>query len=179
MTFSRAVAIQRLAPPDWSVLRTLRLKALRDAPHALLGDLKREAARSPAEWQLLMKRQTWFAARSGGRAVGLVSSLRDPDSDERYVESMWVDAAFRGRGVVGALLEAVEHLAIREGRSVLLLWVLEGNAAAADAYRRYGFRESGLRQSVPGRPELIETQFFLDVPSHRFLPAIPSLFVGQ
>jgi ribosomal protein S18 acetylase RimI-like enzyme len=179
MTFSRSIKIHHLTPPDWPVLRTLRLRALRDAPHAFLGNLNREAARSAMQWQLLLQNQTWFAAKAGGRPVGLVSSFPDPDPGHRSIESMWVAAAFRGRGVVGALLDAVEQLAIQESQSTLLLWVLEGNTPAADAYRRHGFRESGRRQPVPGHPELTETQFFLEVPSQRFVPAGPPLFVGQ
>jgi ribosomal protein S18 acetylase RimI-like enzyme len=179
MTFPSTVAIQRLAPADWSVLRVLRLNALRDSPQAFLGDLGRENARSPAEWRLLAQERDWFAAICQGRPVGLASSVRDPETDHRSVESLWVETGFRDRGIATALLEAVERLVIQEGKALLRLWVLEGNAAAAETYRRYGFRESGERQPVPGHPQLLETQFVLTVPSRRITAAVPPLSVGR
>jgi len=179
MNSPSSIDVHRLAPPEWSVLRRLRLNALRDSPQAFLGDPQTEAARSPEEWQVRMQNRVWFAAASDGRPVGLGSTVRDPDTDERYVESMWVEPDSRGRGVASAVLRAVEHLAVSEGKTVLLLWVLDGNPSAAEVYRRYGFRESGVRQSISGHPELIETQFRLSVPSRPIVVTTPLIFAAR
>jgi len=166
---SSSTEVRRLTPPDWPVLKSLRLEALRDSPFAFLGNLIRESAKTSEQWVDLLNGQAWFAAFSAQQAVGLVSSLRDPLTDDRYVESMWVHVDHRGRGVAGLLLREVERLVLAESKPELRLWVLSGNDSAAVAYRRYGFRESGRHQPVPDLPGVTETEFRLTIPSDRLL----------
>ncbi|MDX1344493.1 MAG: GNAT family N-acetyltransferase, partial [Sedimenticolaceae bacterium] len=47
----------------------------------------------------------------------------------------------RGKGIVGRMLEQVEHLARDRGCCKLTLEVLEGNEAARQAYSKAGFRD--------------------------------------
>lgn len=73
--------------------------------------------------------------------VGLVGCFEDDGECE--VVSMWVDLAWRGKGVVDALLQAVERHARTSGYSELVLDVKEGNERAIRAYRRNGFAVVG------------------------------------
>lgn len=157
------VAVQRLR--DGEVLRSLRLEALADAPAAFLGHWAEEAGRRNEEWQQAVVRGVWFAALVEQVPVGLVSVVLDAGTQERYVESMWVRAQWRGRGVVDALLAAVEAYVVGCGGAVLRLWVLAGNDTAARAYQRYGFRPTGLRQPVPAQAGVIEEEYAIAVPS--------------
>jgi GNAT superfamily N-acetyltransferase len=164
MTSSK-VEVSRLSPADWEVLQDLRLRALKEAPDALLGDLAREAHRSPAEWMAFAFRHDWFAATLGGDPAGVASSLIDPATQDRFVESMWVHPRYRGVGVARHLLRAIEELVLNEGRRRIRLWVLEGNESAAALYRRYGFLETPTSQVVPGHPGLREIQFVVELRS--------------
>jgi GNAT superfamily N-acetyltransferase len=169
------ISVRRLGRADWPTLRSLRLQALADAPHAFLGDPLVEARSGQAGWEARFEGVAWFAAflPGDGRGsadqvpVGLVSSLRDPDSDDRYLESMWVSDGFHGRGVARALIDAIKGLARSEGKAMVRLWVLDGNGHAARVYTHYGFSTSGNRQAVPGHPELMETEFYISLPLAR------------
>lgn len=57
---------------------------------------------------------------------------------------MVVDAAWRGRGVGGALVEAAVDWSRKAGAHKLTLQVWPHNEAALRLYRRYGFAEEGL-----------------------------------
>lgn len=50
-----------------------------------------------------------------------------------------VAAEFRGRGLVGRMLERVEEIARQRGCCKMTLEVLQGNTAAQSAYRKAGF----------------------------------------
>jgi GNAT superfamily N-acetyltransferase len=158
---------RRFGPGDWRALRDLRLQALRDSPSAFLGSHAAEAARTPEQWRALASTRAWFAAEQGAEHVGLASVVRDPDSAEHYLESMWVRPDRRGQGVVAALLAAAEGVVVADGHDRLLLWVLDGNARAALAYERHGFAMTANRQTVPGHPGLKEQEYCLDVAARR------------
>ena len=153
--------VRRLASEDGETLSELRLAALTDSPDSFLGRLDEEAARSPEEWHSAVTRGVWFAAFADDAAAGLVSVVFDEQTQEHYAESMWVRPRRRGRGVATALLEAVVQYVAGQGGSALRLWVLDGNPSAVDAYQHFGFRPTGLRQSVPDHAGMVEEEFSL------------------
>ena len=67
---------------------------------------------------------------------------------------MWVDPAWRGRGIGQALLRAVFDWARSRGFRQLGLWAPEHHPAAIALYRRAGFRETGERRQLPSNTSL-------------------------
>jgi GNAT superfamily N-acetyltransferase len=68
--------------------------------------------------------------------------------------AMWVDPAFRRRGVGDVLVKWVIEWARGAGYSQMILWVTAGNANAERLYERNGFQRTGAEQDVrPGRLE--------------------------
>lgn len=69
----------------------------------------------------------------------------DPEAfpNEWYLDSIAVDAAFRGQGIGSQLLEAVDLLAIRDGEEVVGLSVDQLNPGAKKLYLREGFAVVG------------------------------------
>lgn len=57
---------------------------------------------------------------------------------------MMVDAAWRGRGVGSALMEACIAFATKHGAHKLILEVWPHNTAAQGLYRKFGFEQEGL-----------------------------------
>ncbi len=55
------------------------------------------------------------------------------------VHDVYVEPAYRGRGLSHRLLQRVEDAARARGCAKLTLEVLDGNAAATASYRRFGF----------------------------------------
>ena len=145
--------IRALREDEWSLLRELRLRALRDSPDAfspLAEDVAREAddywqrgARSFASPHAAL-----LIAERDGRAVGLVSATAAAGTG--YIGAMWLEPAARGSGLGRALLDAACAKLRERGCGRLALTVTETNAAAIQLYQSAGFALTG--ESKPLRP---------------------------
>ncbi len=62
---------------------------------------------------------------------------------------MWVAPQQRGRGLGGAIVDAVVAWARAEGHSRLLLGVGDDNAAAIALYASRGFEPTGVTSTLP------------------------------
>ena len=140
--------IKLLAPEEWHVLRTIRLRALLDSPRAFMSYYDTEARWSEAQWRQRFASGTWVVAIESGAVIGIAGLVDGYASDGRHVEWTWVDPTHRHRGVFRALLEALIDLERGNGACDLALWVLENNHAARKAYTRLDFRETGERQHL-------------------------------
>jgi RimJ/RimL family protein N-acetyltransferase len=81
-----------------------------------------------------------FLAEAGARLVGnLGVEVRRGIADL----GMMVDAAWRGRGVGSALMDACIAWATRHGAHKLVLEVWPHNTTAQGLYRKYGFEQEG------------------------------------
>jgi len=153
--------LRRLASHEVDLHRDLRLRALRDAPDSF-GDTLAEAAAQPQSyWEDLTRsvtepdRHVMFLACRGEAVLGSTYGLLDRGRTETgRVGGMWVDAAWRGRGVGRALLEAVFHWAREGGLKRLELWAPAHNPAAIALYSRAGFEATGPRCPLPSNPSL-------------------------
>src|SRR3954469_5992489 len=110
------VVVRRITPADGSLLRDLRLRALQDAPQAFASTYADELGRPQSEWDerggSAAGGAPRFAALAfvGAECVGLVGGFRN-DDDGHHADidlvSMWVEAAYRGSGVVEQLVFSV------------------------------------------------------------------------
>ncbi|MGH3445043.1 MAG: GNAT family N-acetyltransferase [Nocardioidaceae bacterium] len=149
------VTVRVIGADDWATWRDIRLRSLLDTPSAY-GSTYEQEADYPEE--------LWRSRTSGGAATDLgpgdsgPAVLAIPGDNERpgttpvgmsaafcdrpgwlHVVAMWVDPAWRGRGISHRLLDAiVEWAAPRRLR--LHLDVTLGNQAARTSYLSYGFR---------------------------------------
>ena len=139
--------IKLLAPEEWHVLRSTRLRALRESPTAFMSRYETEARWSEAQWRELPTAATWVVAVEGNTVIGIAGLMPD-HRGKRYVESIWVSPAHRRRhvfrSIIAALADRCRCLRLPE----LLLWVIEDNAAAIVAYTRVGFVPTGERQPI-------------------------------
>lgn len=107
---------------------SLDLDRLRDGVHALFEDASRGV---------------YYVAESGGRRVGQMMITYEW-SDWRngvfwWIQSVWVEPEFRGRGVFKALYRHVESKAREvEGVCGLRLYVESNNERAQGTYQRVG-----------------------------------------
>ncbi|WP_028049549.1 GNAT family N-acetyltransferase [Cellulomonas sp. URHD0024] len=165
--------VRRIRADEWSLVRTLRLDALRDpaAPLAFLESYD-DAATLPDEfWQ----------ARAAGSADGDHAAQLVAIDDDRWVGSttalvqrsgtqdhhgrliarsrpvlvgVYVRPSHRGTGVVGDLIEAAADWCRERGFTELVLNVHRDNHRAVAAYRRAGFVPSGLEFTGVIGPEI-------------------------
>lgn len=97
----------------------------------------------------------WLAVDNEGHGIGCVA-LRPLDASSAEVKRMFVEPAWRGRGVGRALMERVIAEARARGYAVLRLGTLHDMDAALALYLSLGFQSIGRYRA----DELIDTRFF-------------------
>lgn len=153
--------IRTLEAYEVKLHRSLRLRALRDAPDAF-GETWAEAASRPREyWQ----EQTHDVTESGSHVMflacqnnavqGSTYGLTDRDRPHAgRVGGMWVDSRWRRQGIGRALLKAVFAWAEEQNFTSLGLWAPAHSLAAVSLYRQMGFYKTGKQRSLPSNPAL-------------------------
>jgi GNAT superfamily N-acetyltransferase len=155
------VHLRKLESHEVNLHRDLRLRALRDAPDSFGETYADAAARPSSYWEDLTRsvtepgRHAMFLAWEGEHVFGSVYGLLDRERSEvGRVGGMWVEPAWRRRGVGRALLEEVFGWARARGLSRLALWAPAHSSAAIALYSRAGFRETANRRPLPTNPSL-------------------------
>jgi ribosomal protein S18 acetylase RimI-like enzyme len=141
------VELRRLGPDDWSLWRTVRLQALREAPYAFgssLSDWQGEGDRE-ARWRARLDDVPFnIVALIDGRPIGQVSGTGLDEQRSVELISIWVAPGARGIGVGAALIDAVAGWADAcRARSVWLA-VKSENFHAIALYERAGFLDRGV-----------------------------------
>src|SRR5260370_42390075 len=90
----RVAAIRDITEDDWRLLRAIRLRALRDAPHAFTSDYGYEAGHDEREWRELLRSNLWLLAFEDGMAappIGVIAATREtlPPAGEGLLRSLW------------------------------------------------------------------------------------------
>jgi len=163
VTASAAPVVRRTLATDAARLRALRLEMLADTPLAFLETLDEAAARPHAEFcrtvalRAVGNESAQFVAEAAGRFVGHAAGFvaRD-DPAATVVVAVYVTPAYRGTGLLGQLVNAVDAWSTAAGRNRLVLEVVVGNDRAVRAYQRIGFVDTGHRTAHPRIPVLTE-----------------------
>ena len=145
-----SIDIKRLAADEGLRLRTIRLRALADAPDAFGSTYDETAARPMDSWTKQLQEIDTFVAAVDGEDVGLVRGAHDDlRPDAAWLISMWVAPEARGQGVGEALIDAVVEWARVRGARRMLLDVGDHNQPAIALYARKGFEPNGTIGSLP------------------------------
>lgn len=153
--------LRKLASHEVDLHRSLRLRALRDAPDSF-GEVFTDVAERPISyWEDLTRsvtepgRDVMFLACEGHDVLGSTYGLLDrARTDAGRVGGMWVEPAWRRRGVGRALLQQVVGWSRERGLTRLGLWAPDHNLAAIALYSHLGFRNTGARRPLPTNPML-------------------------
>ena len=84
-----------------------------------------------------------YVAQENGEDVGYCLATTDGFNGE--VDSLFVDAAYRGRGIAEELMSLALKWLEEQKCETVRVSIAEGNESALDFYRRFGFAE---RQTV-------------------------------
>ena len=143
------------------MLKTLRLRALSDAPDAFARTHAETSAQPDSYWDEMTRsvtepgRHVMFVAEDDGVAVGMAFGvLQAATPDVPHVGGMWVAPDARLRGIGRALTAAVLDWARERGFARIALWVTEGNAPATSLYERMGFVATGRKDRLAANPAL-------------------------
>jgi GNAT superfamily N-acetyltransferase len=153
--------LRSLEPNEVNLHRELRLRALQTAPDSFGETYTDAVEQPPSYWQELTqsvtepRHQVMFLACEGDQVVGSTYGLRDKERSEMgRIGGMWVETAWRRRGVGRALMLAVFDWARERGLTHLGLWVPTQNLAAVALYHDAGFRPTGSCRPFPSNPLL-------------------------
>jgi GNAT superfamily N-acetyltransferase len=146
----QTVQIERLTSDAGERLRSIRLRALGDAPDAFGTTFAEASAEPPESWENQLRQHATFVARAGADDIGLARGTRhDREIDTGYLISMWVAPEARRQGVGGRLIDAVVEWAETAGLKRLILDVAENNLPAMALYDHKSFVPNGIFGALP------------------------------
>ena len=153
--------LRRLERHEVSLHRGVRLRALQGAPDSFGETFADAVARPSSYWEDLTRsvtepgRHVMFLAYQGNDVLGSTYGLLARDRSEvGRVGGMWVEPAWRRRGVGCALLQQVFNWARENELNRLGLRAPCHSPAAVTLYRQAGFRETGKRRPLSTNPTL-------------------------
>ncbi len=164
------VQIQRTLATEHTLVRKLRLAALRDAPDAF-GETLNDAMERPDEYWIeltdsLAKKHAMFTATVEGAVRGSVFGIRDDrNPNGGRLGGMWVDSAYRRRGLGLALLEAVVDWATSQGFDAVRLWVPVHSPRAKSLYLKASFKPTGITSVAESTSPFEIEEMILTLPS--------------
>lgn len=137
------MVIRMIGPGEWPIARTVRLDALAGAPPGTFSTTHAEAVQwSERQWrEWTARRHPFFVAVTESGPVGSAGVIITDGRPE--LVSMWTAPPSRRSGISDQLVQAVAEWARGAGHRELRLWVLDGNRAAEQLYRRNGFIRTG------------------------------------
>jgi GNAT superfamily N-acetyltransferase len=164
--------IRRVDAGEWRDLRALRLRALRGAPLAFGSTLERESAYDQTRWRgqaqsaAAGEDNVAIVAVADGRLIGMACGYLGPSEELEPQTVVWligvyVDPAWRGRGVARDLSAEVVGWARERGVAEVHLHVADWNAAAQRTYEALGFEASGATTTLSHDPSITEAEMRL------------------
>ena len=162
--------IEPITPLNAFLFKSVRLRALQEAPYAFGSTYARESQFTDSEWLTRAERMNGeigvgFLALDGQNPCGIVGSFLDQDDAMRaHLISMWTAPEYRQSGIGHLLVKAVVDWAHRRNVSTLLLMVTSNNEPAARFYERLGFSKTGRTEPYPNDPAVIEYEMSRPVP---------------
>jgi GNAT superfamily N-acetyltransferase len=146
------IMVRRVGSETWQEWRSLRLKALLDAPAAFASGYDMWADAPEQQWRarLALRDSVALIVEVDHRHAGMVAAALTEDANVVELSSMWVEPRARGTGVADHLLDHIERWASELGASRIRLCVLPGNPAASNFYRKRGFRVDDLTPVLTG-----------------------------
>jgi ribosomal protein S18 acetylase RimI-like enzyme len=136
-----------LGPADATLVRSLRLRALREHPDAFTSSYEQDRDLPvEATSQRLAAHPFWGAYHHAELRgfVGFERDLRPKSRHKATVMGMYVAPEAGGQGVGRKLLEALIAHARVNGVESLVLTVTDGNERATRLYEAAGFRSFGI-----------------------------------
>jgi ribosomal protein S18 acetylase RimI-like enzyme len=164
------ITIQPITAKNASQFKTVRLRALQDAPHAFSATYAKESQFDDAEWLRRVERMNGekgigFLAMDGEHACGIVGAFLDAnDATRAQLVSMWTAPVYRQRGVGRLLVNEVLAWARRRRARTLLLMVTSNNEPAIRFYEKLGFTRTGRTEPYPNDPAVLEYEMSLPIP---------------
>ncbi len=150
----QSINIIELQDHEGDLCKELRLRALKDSPESFGESFSEANGRSQEYWQKMTKSLTppgknrMFIAIDQDAHYGSAFFLLDKDDEKAArVGGMWVDSAFRRKGIGQALLSRIFTWARTNQFEKLKLWVEATPTEVKLFYQKSGFIETENRDT--------------------------------
>lgn len=156
------MTIEPITMKNVVLFKSVRLRALQEAPYAFGSTYAKEAEFDDAEW--VRRAERWngergigFLAMDGSDGCGIAGAFLDSnDATQAQLVSMWTAPTHRQQGVGRMLVNEVLAWARLRSARTLLLMVTSNNEAAMRFYEKLGFTRTGRSEPYPNDPDVIE-----------------------
>lgn len=141
------IKIKPMSPDQWRLYKEVRCAALAEAPYAFSSRLEDALKRSDEDWARITHqyvsdpRGITFFAFEAEIPCGMSACVIQDDEAEMF--AVWVDPAYRRKGVGRALIDYACTWSRSRGAELLKVGVFDDNPDALAFYRSAGFRDSG------------------------------------
>jgi ribosomal protein S18 acetylase RimI-like enzyme len=156
------IEIQPITGSNASAFKTVRLRALQEAPYAFGSTYTQESQFTDSEWQRRVERMNdymgvGYLAMDGEKVCGIVGSFLDQtDPTRAHLISMWTAPSYRQQGIGRLLVKEVLDWARRRNARIVLLMVTSNNETAIHFYERLGFAKTGRTEPYPNDSAVLE-----------------------
>lgn len=153
------ISIRQSTRADALVFKTIRLRALQDAPLAFGSTYARESQFDDDEWvrRVSGDQSILLLATDDGVACGMAGALfKEDDPARALLVSMWVAPTHRQRGIGRRLVQEVLGSVRSRGTRIVDLMVTSANKPAIALYEHLGFSLTGRSEPYPNDPALVE-----------------------
>jgi ribosomal protein S18 acetylase RimI-like enzyme len=164
------IAIVPITPLNTFLFKSVRIRALQDAPDAFGSTYAKESQLSDSDWIKRVERLNGengigFLAMDQDTACGIVGSFLDQnDPTCAHLISMWTAPTHRERGTGRLLVNEVHNWARGRNARILQLMVTSNNEPAIRFYQRLGFSRTGRTEPYPNDPDVIEYEMSRPIP---------------
>jgi len=150
---STSVEVSLLSKDEWERLREIRLRALKENPEAFGADFNEVQSRTKDGWLNDYNKEDYLVASIDGADVGMlyIEVLNGDHGATCWIGGCWTDPAYRGKGVMRALINYIDQHAVAKDWTRQGLGVWTDNYAAIQAYEFLGFSSAG--EKMPGSRE--------------------------
>ncbi len=139
------ISVQAVQESQWEIWRSIRLRALSDAPQAFRSTLTQWSGPNDQEFRWRERlRNTAIALVAFDDDISIAMVACDTvTKSASMISAMWVDPQYRGKGVGDLLLDKITQWAkMSPDIEQLMLYVKLDNHHAKALYERSGFLES-------------------------------------
>ena len=146
--------IVRAEPSDFSVIRNLMLKALKEDPTAFSVTFEEYNFNSDEWWQryimpfLNLFDQLMFLAKEGNDTVGMIGALFENKSRKRHISTIvwfYVAKEHRKKGIGKKLIDSIiNEIKQKSWIKKIALMVNEPQVSAKSMYEKVGFLNTGI-----------------------------------
>src|SRR5579859_3992569 len=156
------IEIRPITKSNASAFKTVRLRALQEAPYAFGSSYSQASQFADSEWQARVQRMNGdvgvgYLAMDGENVCGIVGSFVDQaDPTRAHLVSMWTAPSHRQQGIGRLLVKEVFDWARRQNARTVLLMVTSNNEPAIHFYQRLGFSKTGRMEPYPNDPAILE-----------------------